>query len=100
MAAIRETRFGEHWLADAGLGRRGGLRVRSALRLVPEHLEVGDPFAGHPAQRSTSRSAARATARRMDLPARSSTGQDSCRQPAKIIVAGHCYLLSLSSSSR
>jgi hypothetical protein len=62
--------------------------MRSTLCVVLEHLVVGDPFCRASRERSTSRRRPRAL-----LPGpcglRVSTGQDSCRQPAKIIVAGH-----------
>ena len=73
--------------AHPRLGRRRLLAIHLPIPLVLVHLSVRDPLAGHPVPLD-SISRDHCSPASQTHPARS-TGQDSCRQPVRLIVAGY-----------
>jgi glutamate dehydrogenase (NADP+) len=70
------------------LGRRSLLAVHQPIPPVLVHLSVCDPLVGHPVPLDVVFD--EATVATHQRPARSRpTGQERCRQPVRIIVAGH-----------
>jgi hypothetical protein len=74
-------------LADGNLGCGCNLAQRLAVLLELVHLVVRDPLAGH---RKPPNNVLQLTVpASRTCPAPVTTGQDSCRRPAKLIVVSH-----------
>jgi hypothetical protein len=86
-------------LADADLGGCGLLTQPLPILLVLDHLMVRDSLAGHRDPSLLRRGGTVSPTTKRPRPA-ALTGQDSCRQPARIIVAEHPIKTHIQQSSK